>query len=109
MHPMIQPIHSSLEQHFLQHELTRAHCDESASVQATDTDSYRYLYWLLHTYCSQRKVHPDTRSSLTAVTSSISRSPRVLCFVFLYIPAFLPRLLVGPLTPRRAFTGAHAR
>lgn len=51
--------------------------------------------------------HTSTLAQLfPAVASSVSRSPRGLCSVFLYIVAALPRLLVGSLTPRRAFTGA---
>ena len=64
MHPTIQPIHSSLEQHSsARNSPTRAHCDDTASVQSTDTGPHRCLCWPCISTAGRPSAHLDTRSS----------------------------------------------
>jgi hypothetical protein len=71
MHPTIQPIHSSLEQHSsARNSSTRAHCDDSLSVQATDTGLHRCFAGTAHQLQASHR-HTSTLAHLfPAVTSS---------------------------------------
>ena len=89
---------------------SRAHCDNFAGVQATDTDPHRYL--LLAPACLLQPNIGPPRHSLISFQLSPAHSLDLRGFCVscsCTIVASLPKLLVGPLTPRRAFTGAHAR
>ena len=105
-----QYIRHSSSTFFSTNSPSRAHCEDFASVQATDTDPHRYLCWLLHVFCSPTSVHLDTRSFLSSCHQlNLSISAGFVFRVLVQLSLHYPSCSRVPLTPRRAFTGAHVR